>query len=337
MMRRFLVLALVIFPLVARACDLCGCYTPQLNSMPKEEMSPSGFYAAVAEQFTHFGTVQFDADEVANPSGQRLDSSITQFVIGYDINERLALQFNTPLIYRDFRRPEGFAIDEGTESGLGDVSLLAKAVVWHFTSSALREFNVEGKNPIAIEHEPDCRASLVALAGIKFPTGDSSRLKEEFHEVEIPGAPESGIHGHDLTLGTGSYDGIFGGQASLRYQNWFFQGDVQFTLRGEGLHQYDFANDISWGAGPGYYFIWRRDTILGLQFVASGEHKDVDRFQGRPAEDTGITSLFLGPRVIAAFGRISGEIAVDLPVSIDNTALQVVPDYRIRGGIAIRF
>jgi hypothetical protein len=76
---------------------------------------------------------------------------------------------------------------------------------------------------------------------------------------------------------------------------------------------------------------------LGLQFVVSGEHKDVDHFQGRPAEDTGITSLFLGPRVIAAFGKISAEIEVDLPVSIDNTALQVVPDYRLRGGIAIRF
>src|SRR5437764_4818782 len=234
MMRRLLVLALVIFPLVARACDLCGCYTPQLNSMPKEEMSPSGFYAAVAEQFTHFGTVQFDADEVANPSGQRLDSSITQFVIGYDINERLALQFNTPLIYREFRRPEGFAIDEGTESGLGDVSLLAKAVVWHFTSSALREFNVEGKNPIAIEHEPDCRASLVALAGIKFPTGDSSRLKEESHEVELPGAPGRGIPGYEVALGAGSCDGLVGGQASLPYSDGLAGANGRCSLGGHG-------------------------------------------------------------------------------------------------------
>jgi hypothetical protein len=60
------------------------------------------------------------------------------------------------------------------------------------------------------------------LTGIKFPTGDSSRLEEEFEEVEIPGAPESGIHGHDLTLGTGSYDGIFGEETSLRYKNFFF-------------------------------------------------------------------------------------------------------------------
>jgi hypothetical protein len=299
----------------------------------------NGLYGAVSEQFTYFGTVQVEGREEANPTGQYLDSSITQLVAGYTFNSRFALQINVPLIYRSFERPEGFAIDRGTESGLGDISLLAKFVAYHTELGGRRPLNFETdpKSPKMEMHEPEFTASVVLLAGIKFPTGDSSRLKEEFNEIETPGAPESGIHGHDLTLGTGSYDGIFGGQTSLRYQNWFFQGDVQFTLRGDGLHQYDFANDISWGAGPGYYFIWRRDTILGLQFLASGEHKDVDRFQGRPAEDTGITSLFLGPRVIAAFGRISGEIAVDLPVLIDNTALQVVPDYRIRGGIAIRF
>jgi len=335
MMRRFLVLALVIFPLVARACDLCGCYTPQLNSMPKEEMSPSGFYAAVAEQFTHFGTVQFDDDEVANPTGQRLDSSITQFVIGYGINEWFALQFNAPLIYRDFRRPEGFGIDEGTESGLGDVSLLTKAVVWHFASAAYREFKIEGKNPIAIEHEPDCTASLIALAGIKFPTGDTSRLKEEFHEMEIPGAPASGIHGHDLTLGTGSYDGIFGAQASLRYKNFFAEANGQFTLRGDGAHDYHFANDVTWSAGPGYYLVRKRNTVVGCQCVVSGERKNVDRFQGHAAEDTGVTSVFVGPRIIASHDQISGEFAAEFPVLMNTTALQVVPDYRLRASFAV--
>jgi hypothetical protein len=335
MMRRILIFALIILPVATQACDLCGCFTPQLNTMPKEEMSPTGFYAAVAEQFTHFGTVQFDDREIANPSGQRLESSITQFLIGYDINERFALQVNAPLIYRDFRRPEGFAIDEGTESGLGDISLLARAVVWHFASAGYREFKVEGKNPIAIEHEPDCTASLIALAGIKFPTGDTSRLKEEFHEVEIPGAPESAIHGHDLTLGTGSYDGIFGGQASLRYKNFFAEANGQFTLRGDGAHSYHFANDVTWSGGPGYYVVRKPHAVVGCQCAVSGENKDVDRFQGRPAEDTGVTSVFIGPRIIASHDRISGELAAEFPVLMNTTALQVVPDYRLRASFAI--
>jgi hypothetical protein len=78
-------------------------------------------------------------------------------------------------------------------------------------------------------------------------------------------------------------------------------------------------------------------TIIGLQCACSGEHKDVDHFRGNAAEDTGITSVFLGPRLIASHGKLSAELAAEFPVSIDNTALQVVPDYRLRASFAIRF
>jgi hypothetical protein len=70
-----------------RACDLCGCYTPQLNTMPQMNFTlllwARGWYGAVGEQFTRFGTLQLDGEEVANPTGQYLNSSITQIVAGY--------------------------------------------------------------------------------------------------------------------------------------------------------------------------------------------------------------------------------------------------------------
>ncbi len=325
-----------------RACDLCGCYTPQLETML--EMAPNtskfwwnGFYSAVGEQFTHFGTVSIDGHKASNPTGQYENSSITQFVAGYTINDRFALQLNIPFIYRGFKRPEGFAIDQGTVSGIGDVSLLLNTVVFRYSSPARKEFDVSGKNPVAIEHEPDFTISAVLLTGVNFPTGDTSRIKEEFNEVEIPGAPPSGIHGHDLSLGTGSYDGIFGGLVSLRYKNFFAQANVQYSLRGDGLHQYDFANDLTWDGGPGYYLVRRRETIVGLQFIVSGEHKDVDRFRGAPTDDTGITSVSLGPRIVASRGRWSVLLEADFPVLTENTSLQVVADYRLRGGISFHF
>src|SRR4029077_10825751 len=127
--------------------------TPQLEALPGMESTSSwprlkGWYGAVAEQFTHFGTVQIDGDEVANPTGQYLDSSITQIVAGYGINDRFALQINVPLVYRDFKRPEGFMIDRGTVSGLGDLSLFLKTVAFHYNSAARRTFEIEGKNPV---------------------------------------------------------------------------------------------------------------------------------------------------------------------------------------------
>ena len=72
-------------------------------------------YFAVGEQFTYFNTVQVDGQEVPNETDQYLASSITQLVAGYAFNSRFALQLNVPLIYRSFQRPEGFAIDRGTE------------------------------------------------------------------------------------------------------------------------------------------------------------------------------------------------------------------------------
>src|ERR1700688_2230340 len=162
---------------ISQACDLCGCYTPQLEAMPGMESATSkswwnGFYGGVGEQFTHFGTVLVNGHEVSNPTGQYENSSITQLVAGYTINDRFAVQLNVPLIYREFKRPEGFAIDRGTESGLGDISLLLKAVAFHYTSSAQKEFDVGEKNPVAIEHEPDFTISAVLLSGLEFATGD---------------------------------------------------------------------------------------------------------------------------------------------------------------------
>src|SRR6266446_5912793 len=194
-LRLFVVLSFVaIVAMPSEACDLCGCYTPQLEAMSGMEPESSkswwnGFYGAVGEQFTHFGTVLVDGREVPNPTGQYENSSITQIVAGYTINERFALQLNAPVIYREFKRPEGFAIDRGTESGLGDISILLKTVAFHYATPARREFDVSGKNPVAIEHEPDFTASSVLLTGLTFPTGDTSRLKEEFDGIEIPGAP----------------------------------------------------------------------------------------------------------------------------------------------------
>jgi hypothetical protein len=325
----------------ALACDLCGCYLPT-QELAGPQHRPVGFYAGVAEQFTHFGTLQFNHREVENPTDQELDSSITQLVLGaVFLDHRLALQVNVPLIYRSYKRPEGFEIEHGHESGLGDVSLLAnfvafrKDALFHESPGGLAK---DGKTALAgAPGEPDFSTTLNLIAGVKFPTGDSRRLKEEFNEVEVEGAPESGIHGHDLTLGTGSYDAIFGAQFFVRYKEVFFEADTQFTLRGDGRHSYHFANDLSWSAGPGFYIYRQGRRSVGLECVVSGESKNTDRFQGRVAEDTGITSLYVGPRVTAQLGGLSADIGLDIPVIMNTTKLQLVPDYRIRAGFSYHF
>jgi len=50
-------------------------------------------------------------------------------------------------------------------------------VAFKYSSGGGRTFDVSGKNPVAIEHEPDFTFSAVVLTGLKFPTGDTSRLE----------------------------------------------------------------------------------------------------------------------------------------------------------------
>src|SRR5438105_6293188 len=99
-------------------CDLCAIYSA---NQARGEIG-RGPFAGIAEQFTHFGTVQVDGDKAPNPSGQYLDSSISQLFAGYNFNERVGVQLNLPVIYRTFKRPFGAGIDQGTESGISDLS-----------------------------------------------------------------------------------------------------------------------------------------------------------------------------------------------------------------------
>src|SRR5262249_39985590 len=110
----------------AAACDLCALYSA---AQARGEVG-QGFFGGVAAQYTYFGTVQVDGVKVAAPSGQYLDSAISQIFGGYNFNSRFGLQLNLPIIYRYFRRPQGTGIEHGTEFGLGDISLLGNWIAY---------------------------------------------------------------------------------------------------------------------------------------------------------------------------------------------------------------
>jgi hypothetical protein len=72
--------------------------------------------------------------------------------------------------------------------------------------------------------------------------------------------------------------------------------------------------------------------------VLSGETKGKDTQQGERLDDTGITAFYVGPGINFTWGTsLAADVALDVPVVQDNTAVQIVPDYRIRGGLTWRF
>ena len=330
--------ALFAFGLAARLfleSDICAIYTAT------EVMEgQSGFRLGLAEQYTHFGTLQLNSEEVSNEIGQFLDSSITQVVAGYQFNQRFGLQVNLPVIYRSWRRPVGDGeIQNSSRGGIGDISLIGNFLAFdHVTDGGVFRFGL--------------------LGGLTLPSGDSGFLKEEFdeddgddgdgghtsgaarplHGGEEHDAVASGIHGHDLTFGSGSVDGVVGAQFYHSIGRFFWTAILQYTITTEGSYEYQFANDLTWQGGPGAYVVLDHDYTLALQAAFTGETKGEDTQAGRTLDDTAVTNLFVGPAINFTWtDSLSAEVDVDLPVIENNTALQIVPDYRVRGAVVWRF
>lgn len=78
-------------------------------------------------------------------------------------------------------------------------------------------------------------------------------------------------------------------------------------------------------------------TSLGIQALASGEAKGNDKLNGVRLDDTAITSVYIGPALRGTWKDwLTAEVGLDLPLLQNNSALQIVPDYRIRGALTWR-
>src|SRR5262249_27744680 len=147
-----------------------------------------------------------------------------------------------------------------------------------------------------------------------------------------------GIGGHDLTLGSGSFDGLVGTGFFVRWKRVFMTAAMQYTIRSEGDFTYQFANDWIWFGGPGVYLLIGHENSFSLQAVVSGESKGQDTIGGVATDDTAITAVYLGPQINFTWStKLSVQVSADLPVSIATTGEQVVPDYRVRAAVTWRF
>ena len=207
-------------------------------------------------------------------------------------------------------------------------------------------YRVSGRRP-ALVRSGCLAAVLLASACRSGPPGTRWVLPDGFQgcvevEYEVPGAPalpeEGGLHGHDLALGSGSVDGIVGGQIFWSWGRLFTTAAIQYAVRTTGSFDYHFANDLTWLGGPGWFVLLGHDYSLGLQALLAGETKGNDSQAGVQAHDTAITALYAGPAISVTWrASLGAELAVDLPAIQHNTGLQLLPDARVRGGFTWHF
>ena len=286
-------------------CDFCAVYA----ATQAEGGSGKGFIGGVAAQYTDFNTFQSNGHNASNPDDEHLNSLMSQAFIGYNFNNRIGVQFNLPVIYREWSKTG----ERDSEVGIGDALLLGN-------------FHLYRKQRV------DSTFTWNGLAGVKFPTGDSSQLN--------PALPDfaAGIGGHDLTLGSGSYDGLVGTDIFARWRKIFLTSGIQYAIRSTGSFDYRFANDFSWSVGPGVYLLLEDDYTLSFQALASGETKGEDTIGGVPTDDTAERSFYLGPYLSFTWGsQLSAQLGADLPLSIVSTGDQIVPSFRVHAVFTWRF
>ena len=186
--------------------------------------------------------------------------------------------------------------------------------------------------------EHDYSIFLSVLGGVEFPTGDSDRLREEVEEEEVPGALPAGVHGNDLALGSGSFDGIADVAANTRWRRVLFTTEAQYFIRTRGDFGYRFSNELSIGGGPGYYLLFGEDKTLAVQANFNYETKARDRIKSEKRDDGMAMAWYAGPGLILTWGEsFSATLNGDLPLRIANREFMTVPDYRVRGGLTWNF
>jgi len=304
---------LFLFPVLSFACDLCGCFIPKHSP-------PQGFLFGVAEQYSSLSDLSLEGELLPNEFNQYMNSSNTQLIANYRFNEKSALQLNIPLIHRSFQRLENGMIDRGTESGIGDLLLVGDYTPF------------QRKNPFQ-----EFRWRI--LGGLKFPTGNSDRIGEELQEVDpVEGQALSGVHGHDLALGSGSWDFLVGTNVTGRAHRWFYSANLQYAIRTRGAFDYRYANDLLWSGGPGYNVSSDMQWPVGLQLLVAGEYKGDDQLVNEKTDDTAVTSVYLEPTAIIGLKQLgTAEIGVGIPLVLNNSGLQTVPKYRLRIGMTWTF
>ena len=150
-------------PAVAEEPQILACETCQSSSLvgPVQNLYEPGWLINFHGQHSSLTTGMDGSRVLDNQERQRLTSSVLQLSAAYNFSQDFGLQLTVPYIDRTFRRSNGNRMESGAVSGIGDTTLAAR-----FTP--LTRF------------EPDSAWIWNFQVGVKLPTGNASRLREEF-------------------------------------------------------------------------------------------------------------------------------------------------------------
>lgn len=302
----------------ADACDYCLL---SQGISPLETVKGTG--VRVTERYSSLDNVYHGSDELGNP-GAKEEYYTTEFSGFWGVSENLILIANVP--YKKTKLDGHLHVhadgdtevhpDKGEETGLGDVSLLARYTL-------LRSHTLDMTNTVA------------AIWGVKLPTGKTDGRTEDGAEF---------LDAH-LQLGTGSTDFLAGLSFSHAHERGSISGNILAAITGDGeagATDHRFGNTLNYDLTGKFRVYPSAASPAGAQFFASlglnGELMDRETEGGAEVTDSGGHKLYITPGIQAVFGsQWILEATYHHPIYVNMNGTQIVEDKRIVGGISYIF
>jgi hypothetical protein len=305
------------------ACEACANYAAPSTLGGDNDSWHMSFFSrySVMDQ-------RIDGTDTLSDNGEEIKSWYNIATLGYSVSPSVHLDVSLPILSRDFTQLEGGQLVSGSESGIGDLNLRANWTA-HLNKGA------------------DSAQALTLIAGIKAPTGDTDRLDDgSGHHEEDESSHDtmgdghhgaSAISGHDLTLGSGSWDVIAGIDWQHEQEAYFTGIRALYYLRTEGDHDYQFSDDFFVTAHIGRILMTKDDCSLSGRIGLSGEFRDADEQNGEKIEHTDLESIYGTGTLTATHKAWIAELGVDIPIRQHVADVTLVPEFRTRAAIGVQF
>jgi hypothetical protein len=224
--------------------------------------------------------------------------------------EPLFLDVNLPFTSKAYTERPNNTYDSDRETSLGDMSLL-------ITLQPYAEADRYGSVDWRIR------------AGAKLPTGDADQLNS-YTLAETINNGGSNVYSFDHAIGSGSFDWILGSSLFLRDDRFVGIADAQYIGRTTGENDFRFGDKVTAHVTPGYVFFQRGKDIFVFLVDSSYTFVGEADSSGSKVPNTGESSFYMGPRVLATFNDVfSTYVGVSLPLYHDMTGTQLATDYQI--------
>jgi len=304
----------------AHACDFCLI---SQGISPLETLSGSGL--RLTQRYALNDSVYRGTDEIDNPGG-RESFWTTDLGIFHSVEQvpGLLLTANVPLRRTELdghvhAHEDGEVEahdDQGEETGIGDVSLLARYT-------------------FLTRHTLDSTLLLAGTVGVKLPTGAT--------DGKVDGGDEF-MDAH-TQLGTGSTDLLLGASANLARGRFGVAANLLSGITGEGEVgdvDHRFGNWLNYDL-TGRYRVWPAAAGAGGSSVfvslgANGELRGRETEAGVELDDSGGHTVYVSPGLqVNVEQNWVFELSYQHAVYHDLNGVQLGEDYKVFGSVTYLF